>query len=243
MYKVCTGFLGKLADIMCPNSTTMKHIPTFTLLLAMGLGAFAQSMPYNPDSNGDDFVGVDDVLGVLGVYNTALIDSTLTCDYEGTELENLLAGLVAGELILDSLYVEYLLVDSQFSYTPGCPDPILVETVLNRSYMFTDFQSFENPSTLAISDGMSVLNYTREFSLQFNLESGVYELLLNDSEIGAFTPYWPTCVANSTLPFPGEFQLDENGIQVEWGAQYDFTIAWMTVSEEFRLIPFWHSAE
>ena len=27
----------------------------------------AQQMPYNPDANGDDFVGVDDVLGVLGV--------------------------------------------------------------------------------------------------------------------------------------------------------------------------------
>ena len=102
----------------------------------MGLGAFAQSMPYNPDSNGDDFVGVDDVLGVLGVYNTALIDSTLTCDYEGTELENLLAGVFNGEIVLDSVYVEYLLIDSLVTFNPGCPDPVITETVLNRSYMF-----------------------------------------------------------------------------------------------------------
>ena len=39
-------------------------------------------MPYNPDANGDDFVGVDDVLGVLGVYDFALMQPDLTCDYE-----------------------------------------------------------------------------------------------------------------------------------------------------------------
>ena len=49
--------------------------------------AVAQQMPYNPDSNGDDFVGVDDVLGVLGVYDTALMHG-LSCDYEGTSLSS-----------------------------------------------------------------------------------------------------------------------------------------------------------
>ena len=45
----------------------MKHLLTIAALLVSTLSV-AQQMPYNPDANGDDFVGVDDVLGVLGVY-------------------------------------------------------------------------------------------------------------------------------------------------------------------------------
>ena len=95
----------------------MKHLLTL-LALAISFTGVGQQMPYNPDANGDDFVGVGDVLGVLGVYDTALIQPDLTCDYDGTDLENLLAGLFNGELVLDSMYVEYLFVDTQIVYTP-----------------------------------------------------------------------------------------------------------------------------
>ena len=44
----------------------MKHLATL-LTVAITFTGLAQQMPYNPDANGDDFVGVDDVLGVLGV--------------------------------------------------------------------------------------------------------------------------------------------------------------------------------
>ena len=80
--------------------------------MAITFSGLAQQMPYNPDANGDDFVGVDDVLGVLGVYDTALMQPDLQCDYEGTELEEFTGGHFAGDLILDSVYVEYLFVDS-----------------------------------------------------------------------------------------------------------------------------------
>ena len=43
----------------------MKHLTTL-LTMAITLTGLAQQMPYNPDANGDDFVGVDDVLGFLG---------------------------------------------------------------------------------------------------------------------------------------------------------------------------------
>ena len=43
----------------------MKHLTTLLTAL-VAFAATAQQMPYNPDANGDDFVGVDDVLGVLG---------------------------------------------------------------------------------------------------------------------------------------------------------------------------------
>ena len=66
----------------------MRHLTTL-LTMAITFTGLAQQMPYNPDANGDDFVGVDDVLGVLGVYDTALMQPDLQCDYEGTDLEQL----------------------------------------------------------------------------------------------------------------------------------------------------------
>ena len=96
--------------------------------MAITLTGLGQQMPYNPDANGDDFVGVDDVLGVLGVYDTALMQPDLTCDYEGTELELALADLIAGNLIIDSVYVEYLVVDTHDVFVPGCPEPVESET-------------------------------------------------------------------------------------------------------------------
>ena len=50
----------------------MKTI--FSLFLALSIGsAFGQFIPqpmgYNPDVNGDEFIGVDDVMGTLALYN------------------------------------------------------------------------------------------------------------------------------------------------------------------------------
>ena len=227
---------------MCPNYSVMKHISAFTLLLTLGLVAFAQSMPYNPDSNGDDFVGVDDVLGVLGVYNTALIDSTLTCDYEGTELENLLAGLFSEELVLDSVYLEYLLIDSQEIFQPGCPDPVLIETVLDRSYMMTDPQITLNPTSVSISKEISLFGYTRGFTFSFNMENGRYQITVFDNEVGQFTTNAYSSYTFSDIPFPLDFYLNEDGIQSNGWDGYGNS-NFVQACSEFRLIPFWHEAE
>ena len=241
MYKVCTGFLGKLADIMWPNQTVMKHISTFTLLLAMGLGAFTQSMPYNPDSNGDKFVGVDDVLSVLGVYNTALVDSSLTCDYEGTELENLFAGIFNQELVLDSVYMEYLLVDTGVLFNPGCPEPVETETVLQRSFMFhVELSTY--PSESVVEKSISVNGFERWFRLSYDFSNGEFLLDLRDDEIAAFTDYNERSRVHFSLPFPPEMVLDTDGIQVQdWEEWYGEP--WVPACSEFRLIPFWHSEE
>ena len=50
----------------------MKTI--FSLLLALSIGSalgqfIPQPMGYNPDVNGDEFIGVDDVMGTLALYN------------------------------------------------------------------------------------------------------------------------------------------------------------------------------
>ena len=51
----------------------------FSLLMACGVTAFGQFIPqpnaYNPDANGDSFIGVDDVMGTLALYGNAFENS------------------------------------------------------------------------------------------------------------------------------------------------------------------------
>ena len=221
----------------------MKHLLTLTALLISSL-AMGQ-MPYNPDSNGDDLIGATDLISVLGLYNTLMIDSSLTCSYEGTELEQLIGGLFDGTFTLDSVYVEYLLVDTVYTYLPGCPDPYPVETVLNRSYTITT--SYYNSLPEYIWSGsMTYLGYSRSFYLSFNEESGEYRWNVDDNEVAALTTFdddtwWnslaPFCCSSfASLPFLPNWTIDENGFQVDL---YGFA----NESESFRCIPFWSQAE
>lgn len=60
----------------------------FSLLMACGVTAFGQFIPqpnaYNPDANGDSFIGVDDVMGTLALYGNAFetSDSLQVVDIE-----------------------------------------------------------------------------------------------------------------------------------------------------------------
>ena len=224
----------------------MKHL-TILLTMAISFTGVGQQMPYNPDANGDDFVGVGDVLGVLGVYDTALIQPDLTCDYDGTDLENLLAGLFNGELVLDSMYVEYLFVDTQIVYTPGCPDPVLMETVLNRSYMYSNITTNLNTNVFRISSNLyPFLGFNRMFELSYQILNGTFEVMIRDFEVDEFMGYHFQCQFQHTIPFPETTFLDEDGIQAQsWsttsGAIYNSP--WTMGAQNFRLIPFWHEAE
>jgi hypothetical protein len=226
----------------------MKQLLTLTALL-LTFSGLAQQMPYNPDANGDDFVGVDDVLGVLGVYDTALMQPDLECDYEGTDLEQLVGGIVEGGIVLDSLYVEYLLLDTVLTYLPGCPDPVLIETVLERSYTFTsNYQIITGTDLFDTEMTLNFLGYSRRVQLRFNQVNGSYRFFISDNEVGGLTSYdaltyWAPADNSNTanLPFPDNWTLDENGIQVDWGQSWHN--GWVEHCESFRLIPFWHEAE
>ena len=60
----------------------------FSLLMACGVTAFGQFIPqpmgYNPDVNGDEFIGEDDVMGTLALYDNAFDngDSTVVATVE-----------------------------------------------------------------------------------------------------------------------------------------------------------------
>lgn len=219
----------------------MKHLTTLLTAL-VAFAAAAQQMPYNPDANGDDFVGVDDVLGVLGVYDTALMQPDLQCDYEGTDLEQLFIGLADGSLILDSAYVEYLIYDTIEYYTPGCPDLILDPVVLERSYV-------------CHAAGGNSFVQTTHFGFDRYAQIGYYEgantfsLYLVDQEVQVTTNYSNTSYlttidnvdgncfgAEFTLPFPDDWELTEDGIEGTF-------CWWGGAAEHFRFIPFWHEAE
>ena len=209
--------------------------------MAIIFTGLAQQMPYNPDANGDDFVGVDDVLGVLGVYDTALLQPDLTCDYDGTDLEQFMGGLFEQNLVLDSIYVEYLIVDSVTTFLPGCPAPVTIETILERSYTmlapYINFYAYSN--RLEIRGDNFYLDYNRLLYFKFFPESGSYFIEVLDDEIGALTSYSSSSTSMTGLiPFPDNWVLDENGIDVGFGPHN-----WISNCESFRLIPFWHEAE
>ena len=226
----------------------MKHLTTLLTAL-VAFAAAAQQMPYNPDANGDDFVGVDDVLGVLGVYDTALMQPDLQCDYEGTDLEQLFIGLADGALILDSVYVEYLLLDTHSYYTPGCPDIIVEPLVLERGYTCssTGVQYYESSGATVITASSSHFNYTRTVEFSYQNLTNTFCHRINDWEVNTLPSFgtdsnwasdFPSCSCGTSLPFPEGWGLTEDGIIVQWCPW-----KWVYQTEYFRLIPFWHEAE
>lgn len=208
--------------------------------------AMAQ-MPYNPDANGDNMVGSGDLLTFLTFYGSELIQSDLTCDYEGTVLESWVGGLFDGTLIFDSLYVEYLIIDTVSTFLPGCPDPVDIETVLERAYTLTNIYFVNQSDHDRWAGTEQYLGYTRSFDFRF-YDYGEYRLRLDDREVEELTSfssfsdwngYSPDCCDSTVpLPFPNNWTLDENGIQVDWYPNH-----WIANCENFRLIPFWSVAE
>ena len=218
----------------------MKHLTTL-LTMAITFTGLAQQMPYNPDANGDDFVGVDDVLGVLGVYDTALMQPDLQCDYEGTDFEQWVGDLFNPTIELDSVYVEYLIVDSVQTFLPGCPDPVIIETILERSYMINGNAGYQNtPSYDRWYRSTGYLDYLRVFEFRF-YPNGSYYLRLADNEIEELTSFNADAVwypSHNFIPFPEAWELGENGIEVDWNPN-----SWVANCDHFRVIPFWHEAE
>ena len=220
----------------------MKHLTTF-LTMAITFTGLAQQMPYNPDANGDDFVGVDDVLGVLGVYDTALMQPDLQCDYEGTDLEQLFGDWISGAIVMDSIYVEYLISDSVISYSPDCPEPVIEEVVLERSYVINTTYNYTDGSNIEVGGNAYYLGFLRNTYLMFNQSNGFWQFYIYDTEVeyvtsGAYAGYADTWGGQFMLPFASDWELNEDGIEVSWEPN-----SWPANCQQFRFIPFWHEAE
>ena len=119
-------------------------------------------------------------LGFL-VYDTALMQPDLQCDYEGTDLEQLMGGLFSGSLVLDSLYIEYLLIDSSQVFLPECPDPVTIETVLNRAFVLPAQPLNSYAGEYSIYSSGYYLSYDRSVNFKFDSNVGRFNLSLHDA--------------------------------------------------------------
>ena len=89
----------------------MKHFFALSLFASL-LSMAAQNPNYDPDSNGDDLIGAEDLVSLLGVYNTSLaVDTTLECDFDGTAEDEWLFGILTGAVVIDSIVVQYSISD------------------------------------------------------------------------------------------------------------------------------------
>ena len=83
------------------------------LVVAVTAGAQGTTIheyPWNPDSNNDNLIGVDDLLDFLPVFGDEFGNPPEPCDYDGTPLEELMAGIMYGDIVLIH-FIEYELED------------------------------------------------------------------------------------------------------------------------------------
>ena len=101
----------------------MRHLLTSLALLATFAAAGQSTMPWNPDANDDSYIGATDMLSTLAVYGQQIgIDSSLTCDYDGTPFEEFLGDVFEGNVIIDSVLMQYHCFATMDVYFPSCPE-------------------------------------------------------------------------------------------------------------------------
>ena len=224
-----------------------------TLLALTGvlcaLSGMAQStMPWNPDANDDSYIGATDMLSTLAVYGQQFgIDSSLTCDYDGTPIEEFWGNVWNGDIIIDSMLVQYHTIDSAEVYVAGCPDPIWETVSYERAWMAASY--YEQASWKRWQSGDS--GFSRYFYLSFSANSGEFDFRIQDNEVydtgltevlGNQQSYSLPSFSEGqyfwSLPFPLDAAVfDENGIQFEYWNNF------LSGATYVNILPYWHYAE
>jgi hypothetical protein len=222
----------------------MRHILTSLALLATFAAVGQSTMPYNPDADDDSYIGVADILGLLPLYGQQFgIDSSLTCDYDGTPFEQILGGIWDGTIIVDSIRAQYHLEDSAQVFMPGCPEPVWESASFEATWVgYPSFQS--NDWYFYTSD--SPYKYLR---MQFYEGWGWYSFRFSDPEIyslglgailGNEAESWALGNVNQawTLPFDS---LDYT--YSEFGVQFTDFDGFMSSQTYNSILFYWHYAE
>jgi len=225
----------------------MTLIALVVAVTAGAQGTTIHEYPWNPDSNNDNIIGVDDLLDFLPVFGDEFGLPPEPCDYDGTPLEELLIGVTDGSVILDSIFIEYELEDDVSYFVIGCPEPITDTVIFNNTAMVESF-SIQGAYQWTIS-GIDAYGHSFLFSFEPNAQTGLYQLSMYTASIvqlgftydgffdGNANGAW---TSPSPLPFPETWYLDENGIHIEsgWG-QND----WPYYANYLHILPYWHYAE
>lgn len=207
----------------------------------------AQSMPYNPDFDDNSYIGAADILGILNFYGQQFgIDSSLTCEYDGTPIEEFWANVWNGDIIMDSVLVQYHVIDSAQVFIAGCPDPIWDVVSYERAWTTNQFGN--NPTQIWWSTQGGPGVGTRTFKVTFSSQNGHFKFEIQDDEIynsaltdvlGQFYSFALSLGStNWYLPFPTEAaSFDESGMHFEnW-------TGFLSNATYVNIIPYWHYAE
>ena len=223
----------------------MKQL--LALLLFVPSLCIAQStMPYNPDANDDGYIGGADILGLLPLYGQQFgIDSSLTCDYDGTPVEEWIASVLDGTIIVDSILVQYHTIDSAQVFLPGCPDPVWETISYERAWLIDHEVNYGSGKYWeGIAGG-----FARSFSLEFAEAQGLYRFQISDSEVQPLESILGASNANAQsinpntggnssdwyIPFNTDrLSMDENGLHfIEWNG-------FLTGATYVNILPYWH---
>ena len=227
----------------------MKHLMTLmALVVAVTAGAQGTTIheyPWNPDSNNDNLIGINDLLDFLPVFGDEFGNPPEPCDYDGTPLEEWWGQVISGDIIVDSIFFEFLLTDSAEVFYPGCPESVMDTLEFGWNEMITDLQVGTDPF-----GGTALGCYGDRFYWYFSFtgDNGMYRVvtyfpLLGDLGFlpdGFFGTYGWQLGVQHPLPFPEGWYLDEEGIHIESGWNED---NWPYYANYSHILPYWHYAE
>ena len=215
------------------------------LVVAVTAGAQGTTIheyPWNPDSNNDNLIGVDDLLDFLPVFGDEFGNPPEPCTYDGTPLEEFAIGVIDGSIIVDSIFIEFELEDVSTYYLLGCPDPVTDTVIVANSFMF---QYFEIDPTHWYAFATNGGGDYMDISFSANILNGTYAWFFYNHSIAEFTAdgFFVSMGAQSSwvsLPFPEDWYLDENGIHLESGWS---SSDWPYYANYLHILPYWHYAE
>ena len=213
-------------------------------------GTSIHEYPWNPDFNNDTYIGSDDLMGLLSTYGTQFGLPPEPCTYDGTPLEELMAGITNGDIILDSIFIEYELEDISTYYNVGCPDPTTDSLIFANSMLLYNFLPGSDQWCMQGSDAFGFLG---QFKFDFYLTEGLYEFAIYSQAIsslgfendGFFGNSWSSSGSYS-IPFPDGWYLDEEGIHIDLGWQGNIYVpsgGWADYANYLHILPYWHYAE
>ena len=217
------------------------------LAVLLAFSAEAQSTaPWNPDANDDSYVGATDMLSTLAVYGQQVgIDSSLTCNYDGTAIEEFLGNVWNGDIIIDSMLVQYHTIDSALVFIAGCPDPVWETVSYERAWWVDNFSLQPYGMTWT---GVSN-SFFRRVLIDFDATNGFFQLQLYDDEVAltgidevlgskAAYPLTAESSTNWSIPFPVE-----DAFMDEYGLHFDYWNNFLSGATYVSILPYWHYAE
>jgi len=248
----------------------MKHLLACLAILVLsqplsGQGVYTYPQ-WNPDANYSGFIEASDLLSMLTVFSEPWgFNDTASCSYDGTEFESFFGSVIGGDIVIDSLSVQFILSDvTSPYYLPGCPDAV-IDSV--QTYFGFTLQPYyiDSESFWYRGDGFN-------FSVCFDHDFGWYKFSIGFNSAGMLSDYsndglyglnspiaYPYADSFLYLPFPDSFSFDSTGIHFlpigsnNWERSgYDgfstcgypgSNTSWADYISHWNMIPFWHYAE